>query len=368
MEYFWRHRILYPFLKRIMGRQGSETPVDLTKVKKILFLRHDRIGDMIVTTPIFRTIRQQYPLLKIGVLAAETNEEIIRYNKAIDVIHILQKRRIKRFFTLLKIRHENYDVVVNFIFNRTTSIALLLNFIAKKSITVSQGDEKYRFYFNRYCTLPRSVQPMTYLYADMMRIIFSMRLKSENLKYEIVVDNDSRAHVAGFLFTHDVQVKSDAQCCKYIVFNLSASIPKNKISKNQAGKIIALLNLTGGYRIVLVTAPEDKEMRAYSETVCRTTNCIRFMQKGYGSLLELAALIESASLVLSPDTSIIHFASAMKTPVIGFFTPLQGMKEWFPFNVKHTCVIAQQGQPVSNIPIDQITEEISIFLDKILKK
>jgi hypothetical protein len=56
----------------------------------------------------------------------------------------------------------------------------------------------------------------------------------------------------------------------------------------------------------------------------------------------------------------------MKTPVVGFFTPLQGMQEWLPLNVKNTCIIAEAGQPVSKIPIDQMTKEIGIFLDEIL--
>lgn len=367
IESFWRYKILYPFLRRTIGRRETEEAIDLTKIRKILFLRYDRIGDMIVTTPIFRFLKQNYPLLKICVLASEANEEIIRYNNAVDAIYILPRSRLERISILKKIRSENYDVVVNFIFNRTTSIALLLNFIAKKSICVSQGDEKYRFYFNRYCTLPRFSEPMAHTLARMMRTIFSLKLDITGLEYEIIVDTRTRDEVALFLSKHGLQAKNSEKPSNYIVFNLSAVDAERKISIDQVNSLVSFLSCYSSYNIVFVTDPKDGVMQKQASLLASPRH-ILFMEKGYGSLLHLAVVIEGTAVVLSPDTSIIHFASAMKTPVAGFFTPLQGMQEWLPLNVKNTCIIAEAGLPVSKIPICELTKNIGIFLDKILEK
>jgi ADP-heptose:LPS heptosyltransferase len=364
LEYFWRQRIVYPFLKIIIGRPLNETAIDLKDVRKILFLRHDRIGDMIVTTPIFRILKQNYPELKISVIAAQANREIIRYNTSVNSIHMLPANPLKKILMMMKIRSEKYDVVVNFIFNRTTSIALLLRFIAKKSITVSQGDAKYRFYFDRYCTLQRSSDYMVKLLAEMMKRIFLLTMREPDLDYEIVVDPQSRKDVDLFLSKKDLQPKTSVQPSNYIVFNLSAVDAERKISVDQARAIIFSLAHSERYKIVLVTAPDDKAMQKQARLFSTNPRCILFLEKGYGSLLQLAVLIENASAVLTPDTSVIHFAAAMKTPVLGFFTPLQGMQEWLPFHVRYASVMAGPNRPVSEIPIQRLLEELNRFLNE----
>ena len=80
LEYWWRHKIVYPFLRLIFQNPVKGDIIDIQSVKSVLFLRYDRIGDMIVTTPIFRSLKEINPRLTIGVFASEANAEIIRYN------------------------------------------------------------------------------------------------------------------------------------------------------------------------------------------------------------------------------------------------------------------------------------------------
>jgi ADP-heptose:LPS heptosyltransferase len=351
-----------------IGRPENDALIDLSTIRSILFLRHDRIGDMIVTTPFFRILKQKYPSLKIGVIASETNAEIIRFNKSVDSLYRLPKNPLQKILMLMKLRRENYDVVINLIFNRTTSIALLMDFIAKNGITVSQGDEKYRFYFDRYCTVPRASGPMVSILAEIMKRIFALPIEDRELDYEITVDPRSKEEVASFLSKHNLLSKSLNSRSNYIVFNLSAVDTERKISVDQASQIISFLAHYSGYKVVVVTAPNDTVMQDFAGLLRAKGACLLFMENGFSSLLQLAALIESAAVVLSPDTSVIHFASAMKTPIIGFFTPLQGMREWFPFHVEYACVPAEPGHSVSEIPPDCMIKEISSFFDKVLEK
>ena len=47
-----RQQIVYPLLRLILRNPVSVTPIDCSRVRRILILRYDRIGDMIVTTPV----------------------------------------------------------------------------------------------------------------------------------------------------------------------------------------------------------------------------------------------------------------------------------------------------------------------------
>ena len=71
------------YLLRLLTYKKN-TPFDIKKSKRVLILKYDRIGDMIVTTPIFRELKNAYPNISISVLASKVNKDVIRYNPYID--------------------------------------------------------------------------------------------------------------------------------------------------------------------------------------------------------------------------------------------------------------------------------------------
>ena len=70
---------LKAYLLRLLTKKKNLT-FDLKKSKRVLILKYDRIGDMVVTTPIFRELKNAYPNISISVLASEENKDVIRYN------------------------------------------------------------------------------------------------------------------------------------------------------------------------------------------------------------------------------------------------------------------------------------------------
>ena len=53
---------------------------DVKKSKSVLILKYDRIGDMILSTPIFRELKTAYPDISISVLASKENRDVIKNN------------------------------------------------------------------------------------------------------------------------------------------------------------------------------------------------------------------------------------------------------------------------------------------------
>ena len=93
----------------------KSTKFDIKKTKKILFLRYDRIGDMIITTPVFRELKRKYPKIKITVLASKTNQDVLLNNPYIDEIIVNSKNNlIGDLPSLFKLKKQNFDVCVEF--------------------------------------------------------------------------------------------------------------------------------------------------------------------------------------------------------------------------------------------------------------
>jgi hypothetical protein len=84
-EIYLRTRLvlLRPFL---FLRKTISPPHD--KVKRILFLRHDRIGDMVLSTAALKALRKGYPSATITVFASGKNYEILKNNPNIDDVII----------------------------------------------------------------------------------------------------------------------------------------------------------------------------------------------------------------------------------------------------------------------------------------
>jgi ADP-heptose:LPS heptosyltransferase len=103
-------------------------------------------------------------------------------------------------------------------------------------------------------------------------------------------------------------------------------------------------------------------MLSVKQNLVQRTKCVSFPGQRDASLLEIAALIEGALAVITPDTSIIHFASAAKTPVLGFYTQMQDVHEWLPHQVKNRLVLSSKNEPTSAIPISNMIHAIDDFL------
>ena len=361
LELLLRHGIVYPLLKLVFHNKERHSPIPLRSVKKLLILRYDRIGDIIVTTPVFRRLKHFHPGLFIGVVASPANAELVQTNSFVDRLHILPKHwwHLPRF--LREARQEQYDVVLNFIFNRTTSGGVLANLIAPSAIKVGQGADKYKFYFNRLLRLERGEDHMATVLLKYVDTVFGLpKLKSDPL-FEIIVPDSAKQTVASFLNRSGVRPR------KFIVLNISAAETVRKISHQQTAFLAHVLSMQCREAVVMISAPADLRMREEIASSSGRT-VFSFPPHGNTDMLTIAALLGESKAVITPDTSVIHLASAMRVPVMGLYTPLQVTNEWLPHGVSHRIVLASQNEPVSSISEKTIEVEVKLFLKSLKKK
>lgn len=369
IEYWWRHAFVYPLLRKLFNNPEVSLPLDIRSIRSILILRYDRIGDMIVTTALLKKLKEIQPNIKIGILASEQNEEIVRNNSCVEMIHVLPKHWWQLWSALRSARSMHYDVILNLIFNRTTTGGILSNIISPQGIKIGQGADKYKFYFNTMLKLDRSSKHMVEILADIINEVFGLKIRYQSLRYNIVIDPDSKETVSRFLQKYNLvaKVHSFENSCSYVLFNLSAHDAVRRLSREQAFKIGEYLGSRPEFKTLLLYAPGDLPMEETARQLNRNTSCILFPEQGCATLLEIASITEGAAFVLTPDTSIIHFASATNTPVVGFYTSMQDVHEWLPIHVHHKIIISEKNKPTSSIAISIIIKEINTFIQTLIK-
>ena len=363
LEVAFRHAIIYPVLRLLLGNKPHYNQIDLHKIHRILIFRQDRIGDMIITTPIFAKLRKINPALHISVLASPVNAELARADRNVDRVYVAEKKIGSLIRQILALRKENFDVLLNFIFNRTTTIGLLAKLICPKGIKVSQGPEKYRFYFNHFTTLEHGRQHMGELYVKLVEQVFGIHFEDKEYLYQLTMPDPDRKQVDTYLQQKGLTRWGKGQLkYSYVVFNISSVDAARALSEEQAIAILRHLCHVKKIRVITISAPSENTRKKSLVDQTASDLCHSFPVEGSASLLAVADLIDSAAFVISPDTSIIHFASAVQTPVIGIYSPLKFTAEWYPFQVKNIMVTADENMPARQIPPEKIKKVIDQFV------
>ena len=109
---------LFPLLK---WRPAGD--IKTARINKILVVRLDRIGDMVLTLPIFSAIKRQWPSASLALLCRDYAEPVVRGNQSIDRIIVMQspvKGRVPGMnwwpglTSLIKeLRQEGFDLVID---------------------------------------------------------------------------------------------------------------------------------------------------------------------------------------------------------------------------------------------------------------
>jgi ADP-heptose:LPS heptosyltransferase len=366
-EWILRNVIVYPILRLLFRNKQRELPIDLAQLKSVLILRYDKIGDMVVTLPVFRILKNRNPHIHIGVVTSVSNAEILRAESSVDSCFILYRNPLKLLSELYRIRRDHYDVVLNFIFNRTTSGALIANLACPNAVKIGQGADKYRFYFNVLLSLPRADKHMLDILIYYVEQVFGLTIMDEERQLLMMSEPIADEKVGAFLLESGLRRRSQPGRLgpSYMILNISAREANKRISSSQAHTIARHLAQKGKVQLLIVAAPEDSEMRAEIVAKVNSSRCLSYPAKGNSSLSEIVSLVKGAVCVISPDTAIIHVASGTRTPVLGMFTPLLVNQEWLPYKVKHALVVAPEGEPVSAISGELLVREIDQFLNSI---
>ena len=100
--------------------------------QKILVINLMHIGDLLLVTPVLRTLRANYPKAHIALLADEKLADLVKYNQNIDELISIDKKgyhnKLSNYLTFVwGIRQQKFDVVINLHANERASFIAALS-------------------------------------------------------------------------------------------------------------------------------------------------------------------------------------------------------------------------------------------------
>ena len=104
------------FLLRMLGvfvKRGRPLPdsIDFSS-RKYLFVRQDRIGDVLVSTPLIHALKDKYPNATVDFLLSSNNHFVLENEPLVRKRWIYRKTIASALEILKAIRKEKYDFVI----------------------------------------------------------------------------------------------------------------------------------------------------------------------------------------------------------------------------------------------------------------
>ena len=278
-----------------------------------------RIGDVLLSTPVIRSMRLAWPQAEIDVLVFEHTEGVLLRNPDIHrVITVPARPGFWEHLRLILSLFRRYDLALTPLMgDRSTLYARIAG---KIRIGMQDGSKKHRW--KKYFLSSWAVYDHfnTHTVLSNLRLADLLGIKRS---YEVVVawdeaDEKSVARALAF----------DMEAERFVVLHIS---PKFSYKMwHQDGWIeLARWLKERGIRSVL-TGSGDQDELAYVGKIFRSMPSGTINMAGQLSLAESAFLISRAKCYIGPDTALTHMAAAIGTPTVALFGPSNPVK-WGPW-------------------------------------
>ncbi|MCF7870865.1 MAG: lipopolysaccharide heptosyltransferase II [Candidatus Omnitrophica bacterium] len=291
--------------------------------KKILIIRTDRLGDVILSTPVIKNIRRNYPQSHISFLCRPYAKDIIEGNSYLDEVIIYDKyRRHKSFLATLKfalsLRKKKFDLALVL---HPTNRAHILAFFAGIPKRVG-WDKKLSFLLTDKLahTKDQGKKHELEYNLDLLRYL---DILAEDKEIYIPVKEDAQQKVDQVLEKEGIAEKD-----KLIVIHPCASCPSKRWPQSKFIKLVKMLKEEKDIKIAVITSASQKE---FGKGVAKIEGVIDL--SGLFSIPETIALINRARLFISCDSGPVHIAAGLGKPVISIFGRSQAglsPKRWAP--------------------------------------
>ena len=306
LELWWRGlwiRILVALMRRSPGGppRWDERPF------RVLFLRHDRAGDMILSTGPMRAIARSHPTITMDVLASPANAAILEESDWVHELIVFDKRRLASYLpTMRRLRAARYDAVIDCMVTAPSVTTLLLILASGARYRIGIAGRGNDAAFN--VTVPPSPDPNAHMVERIAALVraFDVDPATIDRRPEINLTEGERTKAEAIWGAPDGALR--------VVINVSAGILARRWPPERYVAVMQHIRRrepNASFRVIGAPSEMDRAelvAREGAGTLVRTP-----------SIRDAFALVATSDFVFTPDTSIAHAAAAFHIPCVAMY-------------------------------------------------
>ncbi len=328
-----------------------------TPIKKILVVRSDAIGDMVLTLPAIKAIKEKFPDAQLTVLASPANAQLLPYCPFVDAV-ILKKegRGIKKVWGYFKLfRQHSFDLVIHY---------SVRDYIVWPSWLTSKyhvGDKAHLIFwpiFRKLGVFYRNHNRTNHVLDYNFEILKKLGIKkATDTKLELSVPQDIKDDGKALLRQAGVDIHKPV-----IGIHCGVGFGNKAI---EAGKYVSFIQEALNQHDVqfVLTGYTEKEKEAISYILEHCSESVSYVETK--TLDELLGVLSHYSVYISVDTGPFHIAASLGIPMLAIF-PTKRVKpvSWGPLGTRHFVVRANRrclhDCPHQGCPYTVCSDDISV--------
>ncbi len=338
-----------------MKMQIMKNKTDYEEIHSVSIVRTDRLGDMILTLPMCRGIKEVLPKCKLSLVARRYVEPLLYKCEYIDEVIFVDDYN-KDFKKIYK----NFRPQVVF-FPRPRFEEVYYAFKTNIPIRIGSAYRWYSFLFTHRIKDHRKVSLFNEAKYN-LRMVEIFFQKTLELKYvKINVEPEALMKIESLLETLNIQKRG------FIILHPGSKGSSITWQAYKFGELAEIL-VRAGYDVVLTGTPQEASLNQivqdYSSSIKNLT--------GRLNLYEIIALISLSKGLVANSTGILHIGSVLEIPTVGLFpnTPHLSAKRWGPIGPYSTTISPKGIKPedIDNMDLIQPQEVFKELLSVISRK
>jgi ADP-heptose:LPS heptosyltransferase len=339
---------------RLVIKRGKPLPSDFHfNASKILFVRQDRIGDVLVSTPLFYALKRQHPSAVVDFLLSSNNHFVLAHEPLVRKRWVYRKTIASALSLIRSIRREKYDFVIDLMDNPSTTSTVICALAGGRWNVGLSKENEYAYDI----PVPLMSRKDTHIVdrLAMLLTVFGIKPEGEKLEIRYVLSNESERFARRYFAEQGLESR--------FVIGLNVS-PGSGVRfwsvANFQVLITRLLEELPGLPIVLLYQPAD---RRQAEEIARPFEGV-LLSPATHSFDEFAAVVKLLGLLVTPDTSAVHLAAAFHIPAVVLY--VQSNKElriWEPYGSVCETLVTDVDD-LTTIPPDRVFDAIERLMKK----
>ena len=291
------------------------------RARNILCVRLDQMGDVLMTTPAFRALKEPCPGRRLTLLTSEAGAEVAPLIPEIDDCIVYQAPWMKStpagaagesvYRAAESLRRRKFDGAILFtVFSQNPLPAALLCFLAGIPLRLAYCHENPYQLLTHWVPDPEPAQGIRHEVRRHLDLVQAVGCRSRNQNLSLRVPASDRGRVAGLL--RGIGVRND----RLAVIHPGASASSRRYpGEGFAAAAGGLVSELGRQVVFTGTGPEVglvEDIRLKMGLPSHSlAGCLR--------LGELASLLSFASVVVTNNTGPAHLAAAVGAPIVSLY-------------------------------------------------
>lgn len=278
---------------------------------KILIIRFSSIGDIVLTSPVIRCIKQQLRNSEVHYITKNKFRNVLEGNPYLDKIYSIEKKVSE---AAMELKKENYDFIADLHHNlRSAQVKSLLG---KKSKSFHKLNIEKWLMVN----LKLNKLPGIHIVDRYFETVKSLGVTNDGNGMDYFIPANEEV---------DLKMLPEEFQNGYVGFAIGAKYFTKQLPKEKIISIIQKLNQP----VILLGGKED-EQKANDIISALPPSCARLIYNACGkyNLHQSASLVRQAKKIITHDTGLMHIAAAFKKEIVsvwGNTIPEFGMYPYF---------------------------------------